>query len=187
MAAYPIIRKAARITGRTLAFRNADVADAGFILSLRMDDNKSRHISRTPPDPERQRAWLQAYADSEDQAYFIILQQDEPVGTVRLYDPREDSFCWGSWILKDSCPAHAAIESALMVYACAIDHLGFTSAHFDVRKGNESVWKFHERFGAQRVGESELDYFYRLGHEAIMASRRRYARYLPEPVKVEWL
>lgn len=51
------------------------------------------------------------------------------------------------------------MESALTVYAYAVDHLGFTAAHFDVRRGNERVWKFHERFGAVRVDENEEDYF----------------------------
>ncbi len=66
----------------------------------------------------------------------------EPIGTVRLYDARQNSFCWGSWILKAGSPKHAAIESALMVYAYAVDHLSSQSAHFDVRKDNEGVWLF---------------------------------------------
>ena len=49
-----------------------------------------------------------------------------------------------------------------MVYAYAIDFLGFESAHFYVRKENTTVWKFHERFGAKRIGETHLDYFYHL-------------------------
>ena len=46
-----------------------------------------------------------------------------------------------------------------MVHACAIDNLGFKDAHFDVRKGNERIWQFHERFGARRNAETVLDYF----------------------------
>ena len=120
-----------------------------------------------PTTPEKfaelaeQQAWLARYANAEDQAYFIIEYQNEPVGTVRLYDPQGESFCWGSWILKNTRPSQAAMESALMVYAYAVDHLGFKSAHFDVRKGNEKVWQFHERFGARRVEETAKDHLYR--------------------------
>ena len=170
--------------GKTLTFRNATVDDAAFILSLRTDAEKSRYLSAVSGELSEQQAWLARYADADDQAYFIIELQGEPIGTVRLYDPRGDSFCWGSWILKDGRPSHAAMESALMVYAYALDHLGFAGAHFDVRKGNERVWQFHERFGARRVAETDLDYFYRLDREAIAASRERYRRFLDSSVTV---
>jgi hypothetical protein len=77
------------------------------------------------------------------------------------------------------------MESALMVYAYATGHLGFTGSHFDVRKGNERVWQFHERFGAKRIGETDLDYLYRLDLAAIQAARLRYGKFLPNGVNVE--
>lgn len=181
------LRKAARVGGKTLVFRNADVEDAAFILALRTDTEKSRYLSAVSNDLADQQAWLTRYTQAEDQAYFIIEYQGEPIGTVRLYDPQGESFCWGSWILKNGRPSHAAMESALMVYAYAIDHLGFRAAHFDVRKGNERVWQFHERFGAHRVAESELDYDYRLDIEAIAVARKRYQRFLEGTVNVVFL
>lgn len=165
-------------------FRDARVEDATFILSLRTDEKKSRYLSATSPDLEAQCTWLESYTQAMDQAYFIIEYQDEPIGTVRLYDAQGNSFCWGSWILKDTRPSQSAMESALMVYAYAVDHLGFTAAHFDVRKGNERVWQFHERFGAERIAETALDYLYTLSLEAIQASRRRYAKFLPDGVTI---
>lgn len=181
----PSLRKAKWVTGKTLAFRNATVADAEFILSLRVDENRSRFLSKVAPDLDAQKAWLENYEKSDDQAYFIIESQGESIGTVRLYDPQEESFCWGSWILADGRPSHAAMESALMVYAYAGDHLGFTASHFDVRKGNERVWQFHERFGAKRFGETNLDYLYRLNLAAIRTARLRYQKFLPNGVNVE--
>ncbi len=181
------LRKAARVVGKTLSFRNADVADADFILSLRTDSEKSRYLSAVSSDLANQQAWLARYAQADDQAYFIIEYQGEPIGTVRLYDPQGDSFCWGSWILKNTRPSQAAMESALMVYAYALDHLGFKAAHFDVRKGNERVWQFHERFGASRTAETELDNFYQLDGDAIAAARQRYQRFLHGCVQVEFL
>jgi RimJ/RimL family protein N-acetyltransferase len=183
MPTPPKIRKAERIFGKTLIFRDAKVDDAEFILNLRTNKQKARHLSYTPNDLSAQREWLSRYAISNDQAYFIIESKaGDRLGTVRLYDARGDSFCWGSWILKSEAPTHAAIESALMVYAYAIGHLGFRRAHFDVRKLNERVWRFHERFGAIRIGENRLDYYYTIDNDAIMKSMQRYKKYLPDPL-----
>jgi RimJ/RimL family protein N-acetyltransferase len=179
------LRKAARVVGKTLSFRDADVVDAAFILSLRTDAGKSRYLSSVSADLADQQAWLARYVKADDQAYFIIEYESRAIGTVRLYDPQGESFCWGSWILSNSRPSHAAMESALMVYAYAVDHLGFKAAHFDVRRGNERVWQFHERFGARRIAETALDYFYALDGDTIATARQRYARYLPDSVMVQ--
>ena len=183
----PKIRKAVSVRGETLVFRDVNLEDAEFILSLRTDEKKSRFLSTTSNNLQTQRNWLEGYAKTGNQSYFIIEYHSLPVGTVRLYDPQQDSFCWGSWILSDSRPRHAAMESAMMVYAYALDHLGFKSSHFDVRKGNERVWQFHERFGAQRVQETDRDFLYVLGNQAIRDSFKRYAKFLPNGVKVEFL
>ncbi len=183
-AQWPTIRKAKLVVGRTLTFRDANVDDAAFILSLRTDENKSRYLSAVSADLSAQQAWLESYANSVGQAYFIIEWQYVPIGTVRLYDAKQDSFCWGSWILKDGRPTHAAMESALMVYSYAIDDLAFQGAHFDVRRGNERVWKFHERLGARRVSETDLDYFYELDLQSIQSATETYARFLPADVVV---
>ena len=75
--------------------------------------------------------------------------------------------------------------SALMVYAYAVDHLGFKACHFDVRKGNDRVIKFHERFGAKIVEETELDYLFQLSLSAIEESRAQYVEFLRGGVSVE--
>lgn len=71
-----------------------------------------------------------------------------------------------------------------MVYAYGIDVLGFKQSHYDVCKGNESVWRFQERLGAQRTSETELDYLYKINHEAITRARYKYLKFLPEPIMV---
>ena len=71
-----------------------------------------------------------------------------------------------------------------MVYAYALDHLGFEQAHFDVGAANEKVWRFHERFGAQRMREIGDDFFYELSMESIQSSAERYKRFLPRGITV---
>ena len=173
------------VSGHTLRFRDAVVHDAPFILSLRTDVEKSKYLSSSPNNVARQEEWLLTYRQAPDHAYFIIEDRSgEALGTVRLYDPRERSFCWGSWIIKHGAPASVAIESALMVYTYALDHLGFESAHFDVRKKNAHVWRFHERFGATRVAETDVDYLYEIAAERIRSSLTRYQKYLPSGVTI---
>lgn len=170
--------------GKTLIFRDARTSDAERILRLRTEAKKGQFLSATSNSLEAQQDCLRAYATSTGQAYFIIERAGEAVGTVRLYGARAHSFCWGSWIIADGQPAYVAMESALMVYAYALHHLGFCDAHFDVRKANEKVWKFHERFGAVRVKITELDYFYTLSNAAIRASMDHYHRFLSGSIQV---
>lgn len=182
--AQPTLRKPRQVLGHQLCFRDATLADARFIVALRTDEKKARFISATSADVQDEVSWLAQYAQDNGQVYFIMEdRQHNPVGTVRLYDQQGDSFCWGSWVIREGSPSSYAVESALMVYQFALS-LGFTRAHFDVRKGNESVWKFHERFGAVRTEETELDYFYSLSREAIDKSLARYAKFLPDGVQV---
>jgi RimJ/RimL family protein N-acetyltransferase len=176
--------KPRQVIGKSVVLRDAAVEDAEFILSLRTDPVKGRFLSATANDVDLQKAWLAKYAGDDSQVYFIIEdKQGERYGTVRLYDQQGDSFCWGSWILREGRPSGFAYESALMVYSFALS-LGFTRCHFDVRKGNESVWQFHERFGAVRVGETELDYLYNISHEAILAALEKHRKQLPDGVQV---
>lgn len=182
----PRIRKAFQLVGKILIFRDATINDAAFVLELRTDNQKAKYLSPTSPDMIKQVAWLEEYKTKHDQAYFIIENKEgEKLGTVRIYDQQGDSFCWGSWVLRNGAPKSAGIESALIVYAYAIDYLGFKKAHFDVRKGNKSVWQFHERCGAVRIDETEEDYLYRIEEKEILSTRNRYKKYLPESIIVK--
>lgn len=176
---FPKILKAQKIVGKKLILRNVCLEDAQFILDLRVDPSKSKFLNQTSSQIEDQSEWIRRYENSNDQAYFVIENAGEKIGTLRFYDPREYSFCWGSWILKSNSPWDAAIESALMAYAYAIDVLDFKNAHFDVRKENVAVWKFHESFGANRVRASEADFYYTLDYKSIEASRQQYKNFLP--------
>lgn len=182
----PAYLKAKKIGGHKLAFRDAVADDAAFIVALRTNEQKARYISQTSPDVAQQRLWLDNYAQDDRQVYFIIENNaQEPLGTVRLYDRQGDSFCWGSWILQAGAPSSSAIESALMVYHYALA-LGFRQAHFEVRKANESVWKFHERFGAIKNAETAEDFYYTIAAADIANSLDRYAKFLPKGITIEF-
>lgn len=182
----PTFLKPKQVIGNHLIFRDARVGDVEFILSLRTDEKKSKYLSYTSPQIEQQIAWLNKYKNDDSQIYFVIEnRKNERVGTVRLYDQRSESFCWGSWIKTNDAPPNFGIESALMVYHCAL-HLGFQKSHFDVRKGNTFVCQFHEKFGATKIGETEQDYFYQIDMAEILKSIERYEKILPNGIEVHF-
>jgi RimJ/RimL family protein N-acetyltransferase len=154
-----------------------EVTDAEFILSLRLDDRYNKFLSGVPPDLESQKAWIEKYKTDETaktQFYFIIQRLDgTPCGTVRVYDMRSDSFCWGSWILNENKTRFAAIESAFLIYKFGFENLGFKKCHFDVMKGNDKVISFHKKMGAVQVGEDAANYYYEITDDAVKNSEQK--------------
>lgn len=156
------------------------VEDAEFIVSLRTDPAKNKHLSPTAGDIGKQKDYIAHYLTNPGEYYFIICGSDNnPVGTIRIYDIHDDSFCWGSWILSDNAPPAASIESALLIYDFAFYSLHYKKSHFDVRKENQRVVAFHQRFGAIIVSEDEMNYYFQYSQEAYFKVRQRYLRYLP--------
>lgn len=148
--------------GSSVRLRLATVEDAGLILSLRLDPGRNGHISSTSSSLDEQRDWMHAYMRrflEGSEAYFIIQHDSDDVGTVRLYDyrPDNDSFCWGSWIIRSGVPDIVAFSTPLIIYDLGFEHLNFSSAHFDIRKANTAVWKFEEMLGAELTGEDGLN------------------------------
>lgn len=169
-----------RICGQAIDLRLAEVDDAAFILGLRLDPRLSRFLSATRQSLDLQRQWLVDYKERERQGleyYFIIESKErQAFGTVRMYDFRDDSFSWGSWIVRPGCPPWIAIESALLVYQCGFEELGFAESHFEVRKDNARVVAFHRRFGAEVLREDERCYYFRFLKANFPSARERYGR-----------
>lgn len=169
--------KSLPLTSKTIRMRFVEESDAEFILKLRLDERYNQFLSSVNPDVQAQKDWIRKYKADEaakKQFYFIIERLDgTPCGTVRVYDLREDSFCWGSWILNEDKTRFAAVESAFLVYQFGFDELGFKKSHFDVRKGNNGVISFHKRMGAIQTGESELDYYFEITQEAVLTTKER--------------
>ena len=95
-----------------------------------------------------------------------------------MYDFRDDSFCLGSWLVKEDAPKTTAIESALQIYEFGFYTLGFKKSHFDVRKGNDKVIAFHQRFGAKIVDENEKEIFFNFEKSDYEIIKEKYKRYL---------
>jgi RimJ/RimL family protein N-acetyltransferase len=163
-------------------FRHATMEDSEFLLGLRLDPSRNQNISATSGELKSQILWMESYLKRYNQgceAYFIIEVDGQPEGTLRLYDylSDQDSFCWGSWIIRPGAPALTAYQSAILVYDLAFGSLKFTRAHFDVRQTNISVWKFHEKMGAKVVREDTQDRFYDYTVEEYKMARIRLQKF----------
>lgn len=170
------------ISGKNINMRTVELNDADFIYEMRQNQSKTKYLSHVSGTVEDQKNWIINYKHREKdkkEFYFIIeTKKGEKLGLVRLYDFQENSFCWGSWLIKDTAPKSTAIESALQVYEFGFYELGFDQSHFDVRKGNDKVIAFHKRFGAKIVKENDLDYFFIYSKDNYEATKVKYKRYL---------
>jgi RimJ/RimL family protein N-acetyltransferase len=167
---------------RNISFRFVDVSDAELILELRLNPLRNCYLSPITNDVAAQKKWIEAYKKRElarKEFYYVILDNKQnELGLVRLYDFVDDSFSWGSWVLKPKVPIAAAIESALMVYEIAFYSLGFTIARFEVRRENVPVIRFHQRSGAICVSEDTVNCYFQIDKTAYEETRKKYARYL---------
>ncbi|MDZ4093833.1 MAG: GNAT family N-acetyltransferase [Paracoccaceae bacterium] len=160
------------LTGHTVSLHLVGLQDAAYLCALRNDPRYSSHLSASVVTVAAQRDWIAAYKTREAQGleyYFVIRRRDDgrACGAVRIYGvtpPQEGGgqFTWGSWILDAAKPARAALDSALLVYRFGFDVLGLARAVFDVRCENAHTLRFHDRFGAPRVGQDAQDVFYEI-------------------------
>ena len=167
---------------KNLNLRTVAIEDAEFIYNMRQNQNKTKYLSKVTGTVESQKEWIKNYKQREEEKkefYFVIESKDKrKLGLVRMYDFQDNSFCWGSWLIKEDAPKSTAIESALQIYEFGFYSLGFEKSHFDVRKENDKVIAFHQRFGAKIVDEDELDYFFNFEKRDYEIIKEKYKRYL---------
>jgi len=170
------------IYGKNINMRTVTIEDAEFIYSMRQNQDKTKYLSKVTGTVASQKEWIKSYKQREEEKkefYFVIKSKDEEkLGLVRMYDFKNNSFCWGSWLIREDAPKATAIESALQIYEFAFYTLGFEESHFEVQKGNDKVIAFHQRFGAKVVAENELGYFFNFEKSEYEITKEKYKRYL---------
>lgn len=172
------------LKSRTITMRLIEEEDALFVLGLRLDSRYNKYLSQVENDLQKQVQWIKDYKQEEERAiqyYFVIEADGNKCGTVRLYDFRQYSFCWGSWILNENKTRYAAVESALLVYRFGFESLNFKRSHFDVRKDNTEVISFHKKFGALVIGQDDDNLYFNYGAEQYRAAVDKYKKFLQFP------
>ena len=108
----------ARVEGPNLILRLIKPDDAAYVHGLRTNPLYNSHLSKVTGTVQDQRAWIEGYQAREaagQEFYYVIERKDGTrCGLVRLYDFDVESFSWGSWILDESKPQKAAIESIVL-------------------------------------------------------------------------
>ena len=174
------------INGKNINLRTVEIADAEFIFNLRQNTKRTEHLNKIDGTIEDQQIWIKNYKTRENENkefYFVIeSKKGDKLGLVRVYDLQNDSFCWGSWLIKESAPKSTAIESALQIYEFGFKTLNYHQCHFDVRKNNEKVIAFHQRFGAKITNEDNLNYYFNFSKETYNETKSKYKRYLDDPI-----
>ena len=126
-----------------------------------------------------QEEYIERSQNVQDEFYFIILSNtNQRLGSIRVYDLRSDSFCWGSWLTKEDAPLTTALESALLIYEFCFYKLRYEKAHFDVRKENEKVVSFHLKTGAKIICEDELNFYFNYHREFYENFKRKYLKFI---------
>lgn len=153
------------LKGQTIDLRLVEKSDAEFILSLRLNTELNKYLSEVSSSLDSQLGWIQNYKEREAnklEYYFIIEDKHtkERWGTIRLYDFRENSFCWGSWIIRPGRPSGTADQSITLLFDFAFFDLGFSKTHFDCRKNNNKALDYYLRMGATVIAEDELNYYF---------------------------
>ncbi|MGM9994305.1 MAG: GNAT family N-acetyltransferase [Candidatus Avigastranaerophilus sp.] len=161
--------------GKFVNIRDIEEKDAEFVLSLRCDKKKSQFLHKTDPDIQKQINYIRHYKTLDNEWYFIIENKEgKPIGTYRIYDLRQDSFCIGSWLMTDNSSLNEVIEGEYLSKIFAFETTGFNKFHFDVRKNNKKVMRFHKLMGAKIVSEDEIDYFFECTKEDYLRNVRSY-------------
>jgi len=163
------------LVGEGLRMRAATAADAPFILSLRLDPGKNRHLGPTGADLAQQVAWMERMERVPDHRYFIVESEaGGPIGTLRLQIGADGHFGAHSLILAEGAPRGAAMEVARIVYDFALCR-GLAGGRFETRTDNLRARLYFERIGARLVTDDERHCHYEVtaeGMRRFLAGRR---------------
>lgn len=171
--------------GLALRLRPVQPEDAGYIHALRVNPAYNRHLSPVTGTVADQRAWIERYQAREaagQEIYYIIERRDtgQPCGTVRLYDIEADRFTWGSWILDETKPPKAALESAVLSFGVGFDDLGCDLACVDVRLDNAHAAAFYRRLGMTETNRTPRDIYFIYHRTLFDTNRDRYLTILAQ-------
>ena len=158
-----------------------DVSDAPFILSLRTNSSVNEYVSVVDNDLDKQKEWIKKYKEREfigSEYYFIIKNEFEFLGTIRIYDIDNNQFSWGSWMVNSCAPIKTALESMLNIYYIAFDVLKFKVAKIEVRNKNNKVLSIHKKIGARIIKEDVIDTFLELTKDDFYKNKKKFEKLL---------
>lgn len=173
-----------KLSSKTINFRLAQIDDAEFIYSLRIDEKLNSYISKVDSNIREQRTWLESYKSREKlerEFYFIISRNDtnQSIGTIRLYGLTDNGqFCWGSWVLNENKTRTSAVESAFLLYYFAFECRGYKGSYFQVDKENTKVNSFHIKTGAICISSDNVNNNYIFSLESYGVFKKKFKNFV---------
>lgn len=143
------------VEGHAYSLRPVQARDAQFIFDIRSSSTaRHRYIHPIGPCIAQQREWIDSYLARKNDYYWVIQRNStgKEEGLVGIYDLDNEigSAEWGRWILWPS--SLGAVESALLIYRAAFQHLNLKSLYCITVADNKPVVSFHDSCGLPRIG-----------------------------------
>jgi hypothetical protein len=169
------------LSNYNIKLRLVEVTDANFIIALRTDALKSRFISPTDLDIEKQKVWIREYKKREkigDEYYFVAIDQDNvEFATYRIYNKSNNSIEIGSFVSKPLYnKAINVIKVDVILKEFVFLSLGYNQLNFEVRKENKSVINYHKKFKPDLINEDELNYYFTLNKENFLNNKGKFEK-----------
>lgn len=150
------------VIGQYSRLRTAEGSDASFALSLRLNPKLSQFLKPVDPNVEKQSIWIER-KKTEVGDYHMIIEDlmGNALGVVALYDidEKQRTFDWGRWIVDPKAPIQVSIESMVLIYNLAFDHLALEKTRFEVRLGNSDVINLHKKYARTLHQDEHFQYF----------------------------
>lgn len=164
-----------------IKLRLVEETDSDFIIKLRTDASKSRFISETNSDLEKQKLWIKEYKKREfrgEEYYFIAVDENnEEFATYRLYNKTKESIEIGSFVSKPKYdnPINI-IKVDILLKSFVFNEMNYSQLNFEVRRENKSVLNYHKKFNPILVNEDELNSYFVLERVAFMANKIKFEK-----------
>ncbi len=140
------------VNGTFIYLRSVLEKDAEFILRLRLDERLNKYLSKVNNNLEKERAWITEHKALDNDFYFLIVRKDdEPLGTISLYNIKGSEGEFGRWVSVGNAAEN--LESVLLLHDFGFYTLDLDLIYSKTVKENVRVLNFHRRFGAEILDE----------------------------------
>jgi RimJ/RimL family protein N-acetyltransferase len=147
------------INGKRVKLRQLERKHFPLVLKWRNDPEIMKHFFEAAPiSEEQQNRWFDKELTTGNFNWVIVADmleggayaEPQIVGTVGMYgiDYRNRKCSWGRLILDPVCRGRKmGIETELLVYKYAFEHLGMNKVYGEALVSNETILKIHEKTG----------------------------------------
>jgi hypothetical protein len=160
-------------------FRLVNEDDAAFVYRLRTDPLLSKYLNPVKGNVKEQVNWIREYKKREILGLEYYFISSDPIsgsklGLNRLCNFKKNSFEIGSWLYLPQSDISKSILGDIAIREFGFDSLGYENCHFEVRKENKSVVRYHKGYFPDLVMEDSLNYYFILTKEKFNRYKTKY-------------